>query len=338
MGVSWVRGRALGCGLGVVLGCSGSSVFLCEDDGDCQQDGASGQCQATGYCSFPDAQCPSGQRYGIHVGGSLAQTCVDLDALTSETGVSNDDAGTSRGSTGGPSTMPPTTGLDGPSTTEPLGGTQTSTGASSGGSGDGEPGTTSAGGVVCWVDDFDDGVIDGAWCLSSDRGIDIDEPRGHLRFDFVPARWNVMGGDGNGQATTCDVYPLLGSEARVELAAVPQVSPYTEAYIEVGTESLRLGLGVVDDELYAFEWNGVAYGGSSWQPYVPAAQRWLRISGTDQGLVAEHSPDGVAWVHVHTVPADLSGLEGTAAIGAWSEQVPLGPDEASFESFELCAG
>lgn len=34
-------------------------------------------CQLSGACSFPDPQCPSGQRYGEHSSPSLAGSCVD---------------------------------------------------------------------------------------------------------------------------------------------------------------------------------------------------------------------------------------------------------------------
>ncbi len=329
--------RAMACGLGIILGCTGSSVFLCGSDGDCRQGDVSGVCQATGYCSFPDDTCESGQRYGVHVGGSLAEACVELPGETEAT--SDDEAGTSRGSTSSPLTSTTTTsstGLDGAPTTEPLDdeGTSTTTGDGS----SGEVGSTSAGGVECWVDDFADGMIAGEWCIALDPGIVVDEPRGHLRFELLPMQWGMGMGEGAGDATTCDAFPLLGSSSAVLLASVPQVSNYTEAFLEVGNDARRLGLAIQGGELYAFVWNGMAYGGVSWQPYMPAAHRWLRVSGTDQGLVAEYSHDGVAWVHVYTSAADLSGDEGQAAIGTWAAMVPLGPDEASFEEFERCTG
>jgi hypothetical protein len=54
--------------------------------------------------------------------------------------------------------------------------------------------------------------------------------------------------------------------------------------------------------------------------------------------VAESSPDAMTWTHVYTVPTDLTAVEGSAALGAWGEVVPLALYEASFERFELCTG
>lgn len=313
-------------GLGVVLGCSGSAAFLCETDASCQQAGVSGLCQATGYCSFPDGECPSGQRYGAHVESSLAQTCVEPELLTDDTNTSNDHAGTSTTST-------PTTGLDGPATTDPI--DDTGAGTSTHGMAD-DPGTTSAGPPTCWSDDFEDGMIGGEWCLSLEAGILADEPLGHLRFIFLPERWGM--GSSLAYATLCEPFPLLGAEAATEVVAVPQISPSTEAFMELGNDDLRLGLGILDDELYAFTWNGTGYAGESYQLYDAAAHHWLRISGTEEGLVAETSPDGMTWAHVYTVPTELAAVDGTAALGAWSQVVPLDLDEASFERFERCTG
>jgi hypothetical protein len=51
-------------------GCLRSTQFQCSNDTAC---GASGVCEATGYCSFPDTDCPSGRRYGDSAGGSAGQ-------------------------------------------------------------------------------------------------------------------------------------------------------------------------------------------------------------------------------------------------------------------------
>src|SRR6188508_3121019 len=59
---------AVACGLG--------GAFACEDDAQCDDGGQLGVCQAGGACSFPDGTCPSGQRYGEHVGGGIAGECV----------------------------------------------------------------------------------------------------------------------------------------------------------------------------------------------------------------------------------------------------------------------
>ncbi len=96
----------LGLAIGLVAGaCQGGSAFVCTSSGDCVDGGAQGICEATGYCSFPDDECPSMQRYGVHA-GALAGTCVPLGGSTGE-----DPTG---GRTTGPSdtTAILTTGLD----------------------------------------------------------------------------------------------------------------------------------------------------------------------------------------------------------------------------------
>jgi hypothetical protein len=53
----------------------GEALFPCSVDGDCQDGGQGGMCQPEGVCSFPDDDCPSGQRFGAHA-GALAGECV----------------------------------------------------------------------------------------------------------------------------------------------------------------------------------------------------------------------------------------------------------------------
>ena len=145
-----------------------------------------------------------------------------------------------------------------------------------------------------------------------------------------------MGQDGSGWAATCEHVPLLGATATTEVLAVPQASPHTEAFIELRSDAVGLGLGVLGGELYAFVWNGMGYAGVHYLPYDPAAHHFLRVVGTEEGLVAEASADGTSWNHVYTEGVDLAGGDGWAALGTWAEMIPLASDESSFERFELC--
>lgn len=66
-----------------VLSCQSTDGFQCRSNDACSNGGIAGLCQDTGYCSFPDPDCASGQRYG-DLAEMLAQECVppsgDTDA------------------------------------------------------------------------------------------------------------------------------------------------------------------------------------------------------------------------------------------------------------------
>lgn len=52
-------------------------AFECRAHDDCTHATADGVCEPTGYCSFPDASCSSGRRYGEHASDDVAELCVD---------------------------------------------------------------------------------------------------------------------------------------------------------------------------------------------------------------------------------------------------------------------
>ncbi len=56
-------------------GCLRTTQFHCANDVECTSGGHTGVCQATGYCSFADPGCTSGQRYGS-LSGEVAGQCV----------------------------------------------------------------------------------------------------------------------------------------------------------------------------------------------------------------------------------------------------------------------
>jgi hypothetical protein len=98
--------------LGPLAGWACTLTFPCDTDEQCTRDGATGVCQASGYCSFPDASCDSNQKYGDLAPGELAGACVPVaDGSGSDT-ATGDDATT------GASTLGPvsTDGVDGPLT------------------------------------------------------------------------------------------------------------------------------------------------------------------------------------------------------------------------------
>jgi hypothetical protein len=74
------RAGAMAVGLAVVA-CGPPPVFTCQTDTSC---GEQGQCEPIGYCSFPDADCASGRRYGALASAELANACVGEQEGTGE--------------------------------------------------------------------------------------------------------------------------------------------------------------------------------------------------------------------------------------------------------------
>jgi hypothetical protein len=62
---------------GVSCGCMKlASGFACRSSDQCLYQGVNGTCEPSGWCSFPDATCASGRRYGSAAGGGYASTCA----------------------------------------------------------------------------------------------------------------------------------------------------------------------------------------------------------------------------------------------------------------------
>ena len=68
-----------------------NSVFQCADASSCSLDGVSGFCEADGFCSFPDPECPSGHRYGEFAPDDLASDCVPTSGTTGTTSTATGD-------------------------------------------------------------------------------------------------------------------------------------------------------------------------------------------------------------------------------------------------------
>lgn len=114
---------------GVWLGCGASGAFACETNSQC---GDGGLCQPTGYCSFADDECESGQAYGGAAPSGVAGQCVPVDDATTDVGDTGPELGTSGDGEGDGTT----TGLDVDSSGDTLAltsGASTSEGSSSSG-------------------------------------------------------------------------------------------------------------------------------------------------------------------------------------------------------------
>jgi len=73
--------RALLAMIALAAGClRGADGYHCATASDCELDGVAGRCEAVGYCSFPDATCPGGSRFGGFSGPDSNQCTTVMDA------------------------------------------------------------------------------------------------------------------------------------------------------------------------------------------------------------------------------------------------------------------
>jgi hypothetical protein len=64
--------------LALTIGCrSPQQEFQCTDSAECKLGAIQGECEFSGFCSFPSDACPSGQRYGSGASSELRDQCVD---------------------------------------------------------------------------------------------------------------------------------------------------------------------------------------------------------------------------------------------------------------------
>lgn len=128
-GIGMRRLRAIGT---VVLGwaawlsapgCRTTTSFECDSDQQCESRAPSGRCEANGYCSFDDDECPSGRRYGVREGSNVAGVCVPEEPV----GTSSASASTTSdpSTSGTPSTSGDPSSSGGPSTSGVSAATQT---------------------------------------------------------------------------------------------------------------------------------------------------------------------------------------------------------------------
>lgn len=69
----------------VLAGCAKVEAFECEADVQCFLGDKAGACEPSGFCSFPDAGCPGGKRYGEYAGEGLGGSCVEGGATSGVT-------------------------------------------------------------------------------------------------------------------------------------------------------------------------------------------------------------------------------------------------------------
>ena len=119
-----VRWCVAGLAALVISGCSSENAYTCNDASMCIVGQVAGLCQATGYCSFPDGTCDSGQRYGEFAGAGLADECVppgveETDTNESVTSTTGNTSTTTLGTTSNTTTSASDVTTDVTTTMEP---------------------------------------------------------------------------------------------------------------------------------------------------------------------------------------------------------------------------
>ncbi len=312
--------------------------------------GAVGTCQPNGYCSFPDAECPSGQRYGELAGGGFAGLCVEetgtgsggLPGTTSQSGDSTtgtmttlavDDGSTSEGSTGPQPMTTSGAGTTGESTT--TGGSTGETTAASESDGGSTAGSSSTGvEPACEVsgDAFDDGVIAPEWMvvlpgLMNESGdnltltITSDSTDGYPQIRRMPVPWDLSEG-----------------YLRMEVGAAPS---QTGAQLWIGLFDSDLGAMsfiIQDGQLLGEYAPGFMDGVNlAAEPYDADAHRWIGIRFSAGQVYFEVSPDGVDWSQIADADLPFSVASVVPVITAGNYEFLPVPELVSVETFEMCA-
>jgi alpha-tubulin suppressor-like RCC1 family protein len=71
-----VKGLAAIVACLLVQACSKTNPYHCTSSDQCVHGGAAGTCEAAGYCSFADPDCPSGSRFEANAGDGLGGQCT----------------------------------------------------------------------------------------------------------------------------------------------------------------------------------------------------------------------------------------------------------------------
>jgi len=315
--------------LGAAMGCVSAGAFECESSEQCSIGEVVGTCQSSGFCSFGDVSCDSGQRYGEHAPGGLAQACVPVEVVGTSTGPSLDSEGPASSggepepdgsadgtSSGGP-VVPPTTGSTTGSTTAP---DDSSSEEGTGPGGEGCP---------TFFDDFDDGVIGAVWGTSHPE--DLDESGGALVMNLTPMIINDATGV---QQLGLD---LTGSQVEVELGALP-VQEASQVFLSLnGPGGVRLNI-VAQPTLLSLRYGVLPRPDQQLLvlPLDPVAHRWIRFDVRPAQVAYEVSADGIHWLTLYEQPIawDPSSVDVYVLGTNWA---PLAMAEAvSVETVRMC--
>lgn len=281
------------------VGC-GKSTFQCQGAGQCVLEGQQGSCQPSGFCSFDDDACLSGQRYGEGAPDGLSGMCVERGTETSGGGEGMTGSGTTLAEPL-PSGSSPTDSL---STT-----TETGEGASTEGVGmgsldesSGESGyASSEGDTSCSrvFDEFDDGVVGGGFWDSYFPHAPplMREEDGYLVYDIWAQQPRI------GVLAT-GVSNFEASRMTVHLAELPEALPARMSLILLSLDNehnvmIRVQGGPLP-EVLAFD-NFEQLATTTLDGGV--GELWMRMEGHDGTLDLQYSIDGQHFETLSQVPA-----------------------------------
>ncbi|MEM6991983.1 MAG: hypothetical protein AAF721_15850 [Myxococcota bacterium] len=314
------RGRCSSAWAGVVLAivaCRGTEFFVCQGDGDCVHAG-NGVCQPNGFCSFPDAECDSGQRYGEAAAGGFAGTCVEEEA-TATTGPTTGASTLPDDATSGPL---PTGTLDGTgdSGPAPTGGPVNGStdggsteGTSRGGSDSTAAGESTAGVEACQVvlsDSFDGMLLMQHWTPGGAVAVTVQD--GELRFS--------LDADANDYGNVVSPPFKAESASFVAEISLPPTLPFTQFLISFEREGSAESLDLLVEEggAIARHWQDDSFvdvGAGAWSDSEP----FLRLVELDGSVRFETSSDGQTFDTFYTYELDIRSWDIEFAIwaGTW---------------------
>ena len=212
---------------GTALACRSDDTFECQTYDQCACRG--GMCQTTGYCSFPDEACASGQRYGGLAGG-LSNQCVVDDGTPTSAGGSTSNAGSASGVGPTDDTGPvATTGDEGSaSSVDPSG----ETGSTS----------TTGGNPGCWFEGFEDDLLDSTWAAWVDPGVQVSMNAGEAEIALA----ETPGYGGIGTTFTLDLRSRTVTWAFDTLPELDQGEAYEAVLVDqAGDLRVEIGFGAV---------------------------------------------------------------------------------------------
>jgi hypothetical protein len=325
---------ALASGSVLASGGCGVTTFACSNDAQCTSGVVSGLCQPSGYCSFPDQVCASGQRFGEAAPAELAGECVEPEPTTDTTGP---------GSSSGGDTQPdPSQGLE-VSTLDPAessttvaldeGGTSTGPAVTTDPSSTDDTTTGAVEDCVMLVDEFDGMGLDPMWTPILPGGGSVEQLGGQLFLTIPPSTdWVTT-------RVTTDLGPIAGGWERLWISEIDQPELQMTSALFLNTAICELQIYVSERAVRVFLWNDEEQVGTSLAnadlPGLPIA---LQIRVDEAGVAHfEHSQDGSSWDSIAdgSFPecGDLTQpLVGAVATGGLIAQ----EGTRAFDRFEAC--